>query len=192
MNTIVAKKDMRLDKFLQEELNESRSQIENFIKKIGIEVNGKTITKSGYKIKVGDNIQYTLPQKEEIKEYEVNFDIDIIYEDDSLLIINKPPFLTVHPAPSVKEATLVDWLRSKKICLSNISGEHREGIVHRIDKQTSGALVVAKNNHAHKLLSKQLEDKSMGRYYIAIIDVPLKEDLIIEKKIQRNPTKFFT
>jgi 23S rRNA pseudouridine1911/1915/1917 synthase len=95
--------------------------------------------------------------------------------------------LVVHSAPSVKEATLVDWLKSKNIRLSTISGEERHGIVHRIDKETSGALVIAKTNEAHQFLSKQLSDKSMGRYYLAIIDLPLKEDCEIDRKIGRNP-----
>lgn len=187
MKTIIAKKDMRLDIFLQQELNQSRNQIANFIKKIGVTVNDKTINKSGYKVKIDDKISYKLPQVTPSLAYEVDFDIDIIHEDKNLLIINKPPFLTVHPAPSVKEATLVHWLQSKKITLSNISGEERAGIVHRIDKQTSGALIVAKDNTSHAFLASQLEDKSMGRYYLAIIDTPLKDDIIIEKSISRNP-----
>jgi 23S rRNA pseudouridine1911/1915/1917 synthase len=95
--------------------------------------------------------------------------------------------LTVHDAPSVKDATLVDWLKLKKISLSTISGEERHGIVHRLDKGTSGVMVIAKTNEAHTFLAKQLEDKSMGRYYLAIIDLPLKDNVIIEKPIGRNP-----
>jgi len=87
----------------------------------------------------------------------------------------------------VKEATLVDWLKSKNIKLSTISGEERHGIVHRIDKETSGALVVAKTNEAHQFLSEQLSNKSMGRYYLAIIDLPLKENCEIDRAIGRNP-----
>lgn len=178
---------MRLDIFLQIELNQSRSQVSNFIKKIGVKVNDKVTNKSGYKLRCDDVVSYELLKHEPNIQYHVDFDIDIIYEDDSLLIVNKPPFLTVHPAPSVKEATLVEWLKSKNITLSNISGEERAGIVHRIDKQTSGALVITKNNDSHTKLSSQLEDKSMGRYYIAIIDTPLKEDITIERSISRNP-----
>jgi 23S rRNA pseudouridine1911/1915/1917 synthase len=81
----------------------------------------------------------------------------------------------------------MDWLKSKNIRLSTISGEERHGIVHRIDKETSGALVIAKTNEAHQFLSEQLSDKSMGRYYLAIIDLPLKEDTEIDKPIGRNP-----
>jgi 23S rRNA pseudouridine1911/1915/1917 synthase len=95
--------------------------------------------------------------------------------------------VTVHPAPSVKEATLVDWLKHKGIRLSTISGEERHGIVHRLDKGTSGTMVVAKNNDAHEFLSSQLQDKSMGRYYIAVVTPPLKDDVtIIESNIGRS------
>jgi 23S rRNA pseudouridine1911/1915/1917 synthase len=93
----------------------------------------------------------------------------------------------VHPAPSVKEPTLVDWLIYRGVSLSTISGEERHGIVHRIDKETTGALVIAKTNEAHQKLSLQLQDKSMGRYYLAIVDYPLKDDAIIDKPIGRNP-----
>ncbi len=179
-------KNGRLDKILQNYLKMSRNQIEIFIKKGFVTVNGKIIKKCGYKLSGSEKIGYQIQNFENDKKYKVDFDVEIIYEDDDILVINKPPFLTVHPAPSVKEATLVDWLKSKNISLSTISGEERHGIVHRIDKQTSGALVIAKNNTSHAILSKQLEDKSMGRYYLSIIDLPLKEDMIIEKPIARN------
>ena len=111
----------------------------------------------------------------------------MLYEDEHFLVVNKPSGLVVHPAPSVKEPTLVDWLIHKGVSLSTISGEERHGIVHRIDKETTGALVVAKTNEAHEKLSLQLQEKSMGRYYLALIDCPLKEDTIVEKPIGRNP-----
>jgi len=150
-------------------------------------VNSKTITKPSFKVSNDDKIEYEIQTLEEPKEYEVDFDVEIIYEDDEILVVNKPPHLVVHSAPSVKEATLVDWLKSKNIRLSTISGEVRHGIVHRIDKETSGALVIAKTNEAHQFLSEQLSDKSMGRYYLAIIDLPLKEDCEIDRPIGRNP-----
>jgi len=186
---IIAEKDMRLDSFLTSYLKTSRNQVENFIKVTGVSVNGKKIKKCGYKVKKSDTIEFEiLKNDDEIEQnYNVDFDIDVIYEDDELLVLNKPPYITIHPAPSVKEATLVDWLNLKGYKLSNLSGEHRSGIVHRIDKETSGALVVAKNNDSHSFLSSQLQDKSMGRYYIAVISPPLKEDITIESFIQRNP-----
>jgi len=177
----------RLDTVLQEQIGGSRNQIERFIKQGNVKVDDKVVKKCGYKLRGEERVSYDIKEFEsKDEEYRVDFDIDILYEDDDLLVINKPPFLTVHPAPSVKEATLVDWLKSKNISLSTISGEERHGIVHRIDKQTSGALVIAKNNKVHLGLSKQLEDKSMGRYYLAIIDMPLKESVVVEKSIARN------
>ncbi len=176
----------RLDKVLQSYLKTPRNQIENLIRKNGVLVDEKRIYKGGYKLKGGEKIVYELPKLKKSLHQEIDFDIDILYEDDDLLIINKPPFLVVHPAPSVKEPTLVDWLKKKDIRLSTLSGEERNGIVHRIDKETSGALLVAKNNSSHELLSKQLQDRSMGRYYLAIIDQALKDDCIIDKAIFRD------
>ncbi|MCH9813125.1 MAG: RluA family pseudouridine synthase, partial [Epsilonproteobacteria bacterium] len=174
---------MRLDICLQETLQSPRNQIEQFIKNHGVSVNKKLISKPGFKLKGNETIEFELPKIEKRSPQKIDFDIDILYEDEDLLIINKPPHLVVHPAPSVKEPTLVDWLKYKGVSLSTLSGEERHGIVHRIDKETSGALVVAKNNDAHLALSKQLEDKSMGRYYLALIDLPLKEHIIVDRAI---------
>jgi 23S rRNA pseudouridine1911/1915/1917 synthase len=184
---IIAQREERVDKFLQSHLKEPRNQVENLIKKHGVTVNGKEIKKCGFKLKEGDVIEYTLPRQEKKSIFtDVDLDIDIIYEDEDILIVNKPPFLTVHQAPSVKEPTLVDWLKLKGVSLSTLSGEERHGIVHRIDKETSGALVIAKNNQAHQALSNQLQNRTMGRYYLSIITPPLKEDTIIEKAIARD------
>ena len=178
---------MRLDKYLSLKLDYSRNQITNLIKSGGVMVNNKTITKPSFKVSDDDKIEYEIKDFKEDKDYEVDFDVDIIYEDDDILVINKPSGLVVHSAPSVKEATLVDWLKSKNITLSTISGEERHGIVHRIDKETTGALVIAKNNYAHQFLSEQLQNKTMGRIYLAIIDLPLKENCEIDRPIGRNP-----
>lgn len=177
----------RLDKFLAINIKSSRNQIEQLIKKGFVKVNGKTISKTGAKLKPNQQIEVEFPELEKQEEYSVDFDVEVIYEDDDILVINKPYNLTVHGAPSVKEATLVDWLKSKKISLSTISGEERHGIVHRLDKGTSGVMVIAKNNESHQELSRQLEEKSMGRYYLAIVDEPLKENITIDKPIGRNP-----
>jgi len=185
----------RLDKFLASKIEASRNQIEQLIKKEYVKVDGKIVNKTGLKLKENQVIDVHFPEAElssvKNEEFIINSledkDVEIIYEDDYILVINKPYNLTVHDAPSVKDATLVDWLKLKNISLSTISGEERHGIVHRLDKGTSGVMVVAKTNEAHVGLSKQLEDKSMGRYYLAIIDMPLKESTIIEKNIARNP-----
>jgi len=186
-NLICEEENIRLDKFLTQYLNESRNQIEQLIKKGFVKVDSKTTTKTGLKLKKDQEINIELPTIEATKPAKIDFDVEIIYEDDDILVINKPSGLIVHDAPSVNEPTLVDWLKHKNISLSTISGDERHGIVHRLDKGTSGVMVVAKNNNSHKELSAQLQDKTMGRYYLAIIDQPLKDDIIIDKPIGRNP-----
>ena len=185
--TFTCKEPGRVDVIMSKELTLPRNQIEQLIKEVGVLVNNKTRNKCSFKLKIDDVVEYDFVKAVKEKEnYEVDFDIAVLYEDEDILVINKPPFLTIHPAPSVKEATVVDWLIKRGISLSTISGEERHGIVHRIDKETSGALVIAKNNEAHLGLSAQLVDKSMGRYYLAITDLPLKEDIVIDKPIARN------
>ena len=192
MNQIKIKDDLaigkRLDIFLSEELKISRNQISNLIKSGLVALNSKVASKGSVKLNLNDEICVNhLENKEESLNFSADFEVDILYEDDDLIALNKPPGLVVHPAPSVKEATLVDWLGKKNFLLSTLSGESRAGIVHRLDKGTSGAIVVAKNNYSHAALSKQLSDKSMGRIYLAIIDLALKEDCVIERNIGRNP-----
>jgi 23S rRNA pseudouridine1911/1915/1917 synthase len=177
----------RLDLFLSPLLEASRSQTAQRIKLHGVEVNGALVFKSGLKLQAGDEVHVADVEPAKTEAYAVDFDIPVLYEDDAILVINKPPFLTIHPAPSVKEATVVDWLKYRGHSLSTLSGEERHGIVHRIDKETSGALVIAKTNQAHGALAAQLESKSMGRYYVALIDLPLKESCVVEKPIARNP-----
>lgn len=184
----------RLDKFLALNIDASRNQIEQLIKKEYVRVDGKIVSKTGLKLKENQSIDVFFPEAELNPVKDENFvkeslkdkNVEIIYEDDDILVINKPYNLTVHDAPSVKDATLVDWLKLNNISLSTISGEERHGIVHRLDKGTSGVMVVAKTNQAHLGLSKQLEDKSMGRYYLAIVDMPLKDNIIIDKPIARS------
>jgi 23S rRNA pseudouridine1911/1915/1917 synthase len=177
----------RLDTFLCECLEVSRNQVSLLIKQGAVSVDGKNVLKSGVKLKSGQHVTVTFPEAKSTPAQAIDFDVPILYEDDDLLVINKPSGLTVHPAPSVKEPTLVDWLKHKGIRLSTVSGEERHGIVHRLDKGTSGVMVVAKNNSAHEALSQQLQDKSMGRYYLAVISPPLKEDLVlVEKPIGRS------
>ncbi|DAB29112.1 MAG TPA: RluA family pseudouridine synthase [Sulfurimonas sp. UBA12504] len=177
----------RLDTFLATKLEQTRSQIAQLIKLDAVYVDEKLVSRPGVKLKVSQKVRVVFPEVKEEKAQKVAFDVAVIYEDDDVLVINKPSGVTVHPAPSVKEPTLVDWLKHKGIRLSNISGEERHGIVHRLDKGTSGAMVIAKNNKAHEFLSQQLQDKSMGRYYLAIITPPLKDSLTtVEKNIGRS------
>ena len=177
---------IRLDVFLSDELNIHRSQSTNLIKEQLVKVNNKIVRKCGVLIKLNDLITINKIQTPYL-ESKSNLVIDRIYEDSHILIINKPPFLVVHPANSLKEETLVDWLRANKIVVSNISGENREGIVHRLDKQTSGAMVIAKTNETHNFISNQLINKTIERLYLSVIDMPLKNDITIECYLARNP-----
>jgi len=177
----------RLDTFLSEQLEVTRNQVVQLIKQEAVTLDGKMSTKPGQKLKSGQEIGIVFPEAKVTEPQTIDFDVEILYEDDDLLVINKPSGLTVHPAPSVKEATLVDWLKHKGIRLSTISGEERHGIVHRLDKGTSGVMVVAKNNEAHEALSAQLQDKSMGRFYLAVINPPLRDDMVmIDRPIGRS------
>ncbi len=190
---------IRLDECLAKTLQISKSQITNLIKKGLVCLNENPIKKGGIYLKENDKIHIKNPNNLSRKRalnnkdsvdfgvFCENLEIDRIYENDNLLILNKPPFLCVHSAPSLKELTLVDWLKKQKMMLSNLAGEERAGIVHRLDKQTSGAIIIAKTNPAHAILSENLKSKHIGRYYLALINAPLKEKIIIESKIARHP-----
>jgi len=185
--TIIADTSGRLDKVLSNALHQSRNQIGKLIKNGQVAINGDVVVKPSVVVSVGDEIGYEFVEAPIRDGMDVDFDIEVLYEDDDIMVVNKPAGLVVHPAPSVQSATLVDWLIQRGVSLSTISGEERHGIVHRIDKDTTGALAIAKNNHAHIELSRQLQDKSMGRYYLAITDLPLKSSMTVEAPIARNP-----
>ncbi len=189
----------RLDRFLSEQLGESRNQIEQLIKKGYVKVfsneHKEKKVKTGLKLQSSDQVEVEFHEiqnvddkydEDDLKQTAWFDEIKIIYEDNDMMVLDKPSSVVVHSAPSVKEPTLVDWLKLRGVSLSTISGEERHGIVHRLDKGTSGLIVIAKNNKAHEALSKQLQDKSMGRYYLAFIDLPLKENTSVEKPIARN------
>jgi 23S rRNA pseudouridine1911/1915/1917 synthase len=192
----ICQKTERLDTFLASQIAQTRSQIAQLIKHEAVSVDNKLVARPGVKLKVGQKVHIVFPEAKIdqvnsnlLNEVEWAKNVEIIFEDDDVLVINKPSGVTVHPAPSVNEPTLVDWLKFKGIRLSTISGEERHGIVHRLDKGTSGAMVIAKNNESHEFLSKQLQDKTMGRYYLAIIAPPLKDDITtIESNIGRSST----
>jgi len=183
----IAQKEIRLDIFLSEQLDETRNQVDHLIKKGFVTVENKKKAKSGLKLNIGQKVTVQLPQVVKKEALDVDFDVDIVFEDEYFMVLNKPSGVIVHGAASVKEATLVDWLKKQNISLSTISGEERHGIVHRLDKGTSGLMVIAKTNDAHVKLSSQLEDKTMGRYYLAITDLPLKNNITITQPIGRNP-----
>ena len=189
MDNLIAQCSERLDVFLSSQLGISRNQISNLIKSEAVRVDGVVQSRPGYKLSAGElvHIDYPAPAPQQTSAEQLDFDVEILYEDEDLLVVNKPAGLTVHPAASVKEPTLVDWLKSRGYLLSTLGDELRAGIVHRLDKLTSGALLVAKNNAAHAALSAQLSDKSMGRIYLALIDLPLRQPCVIERPIARNP-----
>jgi 23S rRNA pseudouridine1911/1915/1917 synthase len=182
----IAERNIRLDIFLAEKLDETRNQIDHLIKKGFVTIENKKKAKSGLKLQFGQKVVVNFPKVIKQKALDVKFDVEIVYEDQYFMVLNKPSGVIVHGAPSVKEPTLVDWLKKQNISLSTISGEERYGIIHRLDKGTSGLIVVAKTNEAHIKLSSQLEDKTMGRYYLAFIDLPLKDDIIITGLLGRN------
>lgn len=179
----------RLDEFLVKELQISKNQVLNLIKEGLVFCQKKGVKKGGLALKKGDEITLLTPKitPKPLKRG-LDLEIGVIFEDEDLLVLNKPPNLVIHKAPSVKEPTLVDWLEFKNYELSNLGSKERYGIVHRLDKDTSGGIVIAKNNFTHVHLSEQLKTKMMGRYYIALLSTPLKEEkMIVECYLTRNP-----
>ena len=166
----------RLDIFLQHKFPSfSRSHIKNMIEKNCIFVNGKQV-KSGYKLRENDKISVTIKAPEKISTEEEDVPFDIVYEDDDVVVVNKPQGLVVHPCTSTKSGTLVNGLLHRVKNLSGINGVLRPGIVHRLDKDTSGLLVVAKNDKAHIALQEQIKNKTCKRIYLAVLTGNLKED----------------
>ena len=190
MEFIVSNEDVakRLDIYLSEKIEDAtRSYIKTLIDDGNIIVNGKVV-KSGYKIKLGDSISVTMIEKvkEDIKAEDIP--LDIVYEDDDIIIVNKPKGMVVHPANGNYTGTMVNSLmHSHEGKLSSINGIIRPGIVHRIDKDTSGILVVAKTDNAHKKLSEQFKVHSIKRKYIALVKGIIKEDSVtIDEPIGRS------
>ena len=186
---IVKDKDQgtRIDKYLSDVIEgKSRSFIQGLIEKDSIKVNGK-IPKSNYKLKALDEIEVILPEPEVLNVEAENIPIDIIYEDEDVVVVNKAQGMVVHPAPGNYNGTLVNALLYHCKNLSSINGVIRPGIVHRIDKDTSGVLVIAINDEAHTFLSEQLKDHSMKREYYALIEGRLKNDRgTIDKSLGRS------
>ncbi len=160
----------RIDIYLNELLDElSRSALQKLIKASLITVNDKSFNKS-LKIKTGDVIRVEIPEAKEITVEPKNIPIEVLYEDEDVIVVNKEQGMVVHPAPGHYDDTLVNALLYRcKDSLSGINGELRPGIVHRIDKDTSGVLVIAKNDNAHRALSEQLSAHSMKRIYYAVV-----------------------
>jgi 23S rRNA pseudouridine1911/1915/1917 synthase len=181
----------RLDKVLSALCAElSRSRVQSLIEQGHVRINGKICESASKKLIVGDEIEVSVPPPVAAYPIAENIEIDIVYEDDDLLVVNKPAGLVVHPGAGNKQGTLVNALLhycGKR--LSGIGGVLRPGIVHRLDKDTSGLMVVAKNDQAHQGLSAQLADRSLSRLYQALVlKVPFPAKGHIEQTIGRHPT----
>lgn len=160
----------RIDRFLSEKIiSLSRSTIKKLITDEQIQVN-QALVKASYNVKVNDLIEILEVDMSETDVLPVEMALDIVYEDDEVLVVNKPSGMVVHPAPGHYNDTLVNGLLWHINKLSSLNGDLRPGIVHRIDKDTSGLLMVAKNNYAHEILAKELHDKKTKREYIALVE----------------------
>lgn len=178
----------RLDVYLSKMFEDkSRSYLQKLVENGNILVNEK-LKKANYKLKTNDEITIKMPELEELIVEPEDMDINILYEDSDVIVVNKEQGMVVHPAPGNYSGTLVNALLYHCKDLSGINGVIRPGIVHRIDKDTSGVLVVAKNDNAHKKLAEQLKDHSMNREYIALVEGVIKEERgIVDKPIARHP-----
>ena len=182
--------EQRIDKYIAENTDSlTRSAVQKLITENCVTVNGRSADKN-LKIKVGDKITVNLPEPEICEALPENIPLDIVYEDDDLLIVNKPRGMVVHPASGNYTGTLVNALMYH--CgdrLSGINGVIRPGIVHRIDKDTSGLLIVAKNDFAHNLLAQQIKEHSFTRKYQAVVCGNIKDDCgTVNAPIGRHPT----
>lgn len=167
---------IRLDVFLAEKTDKTRSAIKKLTEDGKVLVNGKPVLKAGANLKAGDLVEIEIPDAVQLSTEAENIPIDIVYQDGDIAVVNKPQGLTVHTGSGVHGSTLVNALLYHLDSLSGINGVLRPGIVHRIDKDTSGLLVVAKNDKAHLSLSEQIKDKTCGRIYYALLEGVLKND----------------
>lgn len=178
----------RIDKVLSKAMDGySRTQIQQFIQNGHVSVLGK-IVKASYKLEVGDIIEVHIPEPENTKVLPEDIPLDIVYEDQDVIVVNKPTGMIVHPSAGIYSGTLVNALLYHCHDLSGINGVMRPGIVHRIDKETSGLLMVAKNDMAHKSLSEQLQEHTVTRRYYALVHGLIPHEYgRIEAPIGRDP-----
>ena len=179
----------RIDRYLSEQVAEmSRAHLQKLLKDGGVTVNDRPV-KSSYKVAEGDKIQLDIPEAVEPEIVPEEMDLDILYEDKDIILINKPKGMVVHPAPGHYSGTLVNGLMYHfGSSLSGINGEFRPGIVHRIDMDTTGVLVVCKNDNAHRALSEQLHEHSITRKYYAIVYGNISSDEgTVDAPIGRSP-----
>lgn len=178
----------RLDVYISSKLEDkSRSYIQDVIETGNVKVNDKQ-KKSNYKLKIKDYVTLIMPENKELEVEKENITLDILYEDSDVIVVNKPQGMVVHPAPGNLSGTLVNALLFYCKDLSGINGVNRPGIVHRIDKDTSGILVVAKNDNAHQKLAEQLKEHTMTREYIALVEgVITSDEGTVDAPLGRHP-----
>ncbi|MBD2499407.1 RluA family pseudouridine synthase [Anabaena azotica] len=179
----------RIDRYLAEELPDlSRSRIQQLIEQGKVQVNGKICTSKKINLKVGDRITLEIPEAQPLELTPQDIPLDILYEDDQLLILNKPAGLVVHPAPGHPNGTLVNALLAHCPNLPGIGGVQRPGIVHRLDKDTTGAIAIAKTDIAYQHLQAQLQAKTARREYLGVVyGAPKTESGTIDLPIGRHP-----
>lgn len=193
-------KGKRVDLYLSglEEISLSRSRIQRLIKEGSITINGERV-KSNHNVRPGEKVSVVIPAPQSLEAFPEDIPLDVYYEDDSVILINKPPGMVVHPAVGNWSGTLVNALLFHCNNLSGIGGKIRPGVVHRLDKDTSGLIVFAKNDKAHRILSKQIKGRLIKRRYIAIvlgdlagsgkIEVPIGRALADRKKMSVKTKK---
>ncbi len=179
---------LRLDQLLARRLPQySRSRLQQLIRSGFVRLNDAS-TRPRQIVRAGDKIDVREPPVEQIEIQPQRIPLDILFEDDDLIVINKPAGLTVHPGAGQREQTLVNALLSHCTTLSGIGGKERPGIVHRLDRETSGCLVVAKNDLAHRELSRQFADRNVEKIYLALVAGKLRKPAsVIEERIGRHP-----
>jgi len=185
-----ASANLRIDKYLSEQIEEkSRSFFQKLLSDNAISVNNKMDIPSSYKVKANDIIIVNIPDAVDVEILPENIELDILYEDKDLLIVNKPKNMVVHPAAGHTSGTLVNAIMFHcKDDLSGINGEIRPGIVHRIDKDTTGSLIICKNDEAHNKIAEQIKVHSINRIYRGIVAGNIKDDTgTIEGDIGRHP-----
>ncbi len=179
----------RLDTFVSENCDITRSHAQKLIDESAVVVDGKVVTKPSQAVKQNSIVEVNVPDDIPLNVKAENIPLDIVYQDEDLAVINKPQGMTVHPANNVYSGTLVNALLYNVKDLSGINGVLRPGIVHRLDKDTSGLLVVAKNDVSHVALQKQIQTKKARRIYIALLEGVLKTDSgVVDKPIGRSKT----
>lgn len=189
ISLICETEEMRLDQFVSSELEDlSRNYIQKLIGEGHVSVNGTVNTVKKFLVKIDDEVEVQIPDPQVLEITAENIPLEIIYEDDDVIIVNKPQGMVVHPAPGNYTGTLVNALMYISERLSTINGVIRPGIVHRIDKDTSGLLMVAKNDKSHEWLAHQLKEKTTIREYIAIVNGTIsKESATVDAPLGRHP-----